>query len=100
MIPWKKKECKPLVLLDCRRLVSLSFSPHNDPNTATASAHSGRKPEVGDYLAFKSGEGLALYRATWVNHCWNVDPPHMWIAEVEFVPGRIARTLDLPPLAD
>ena len=61
-------------------------------------AHEGKKPRVGDYLALGGTDTPALYRVTHVDLCMNVDPANMWIAQVEFVPGKVARTLDLPPL--
>lgn len=92
------KAKKALVLHDCRAYSTLSFSPHEDPQTASVYAHEGSKPDVGDYLALKAPDDqAALYRVTYVDRCYNVDPANMWIARVEFVPGAAARKL-FPPL--
>lgn len=84
-------------LLDCRKtdgwMSSLSYRPRDDGRTGTVSAHEGKKPNVGDYLALDADEAgvMSCYVVEWVDHCWNVDPANMWIARVRFVPGREIR---------
>ena len=84
-------------LLDCRkvgnRMSSLSFEPNVDGRHGWVAAHEGRKPVEGDYLAL-GDERPALYRVTDADWCMNVDPPNMWTAKVEFVPGRETAGLD------
>lgn len=97
----KVLEKKKPRLLDCRKIdghmSSLSFSPRSGGFEGMVAAHEGKKPNTGDYLALDNKGQMALYRVTSVNYCMNVDPPNMWIAQVEFVPGRVAQTLDDVP---
>lgn len=74
---------------------SLSFSPSDEGRRGVVAAHEGVKPVKGDYLALGEPDKRRLYRVVKHNHCWNVDPPNMWIAHVEFIPGR-----DVPSLKD
>jgi hypothetical protein len=43
-------------------------------------------PRVGDFLILKNGMLTTRYVVKTVDHCMNVDPPTMWMADLEFAP--------------
>lgn len=46
----------------------------------------GGKPRPDDLLILRNGERTSRYRVRTVSGCWNVDPPTMWMADVDFAP--------------
>lgn len=53
---------------------------------AHISCWNGRKPLPGDYLILKNGAHGTRYRVLTVDHCINVDPATMWMANLAFHP--------------
>lgn len=48
-----------------------------------------RHPQGGDYLILRNGTGSSRYRVVDVDLCMNVDPPTMWMANLEFAPRQL-----------
>lgn len=46
----------------------------------------GGKPRPDDLLILRNGERTSRYRVRAVDDCENVDPPTMWMADVDFAP--------------
>ena len=72
--------------LDCTRL-NYAFTPRKgDGLEGHIVCWSGRKPREGDYLILRNGDRSTRYRVTEVDLCMNVDPPTVWMADLEFAP--------------
>ena len=64
-----------------------SFQPRGDGGRkGHIAAWSGRKPRAGDFLILRNGRATTRYRVLDVDLCMNVDPPTMWMADLEFAP--------------
>lgn len=67
-----------------------AFSPKDDGQCGHIACwnalFSRMKPQVGDYLILRNGDGSSRYQVTGVDRCWNVDPPTMWMADLVFAP--------------
>jgi hypothetical protein len=70
---------------DCTQL-DYAFTPSDGGQVGHISCWSGKKPRVGDYLLLRNGERSSRYKVTRVDLCMNVDPPTMWMADLEFAP--------------
>jgi hypothetical protein len=70
-----------------------SFSPVTGGQRGRIACWNGRHPCAGDYLILRNGQATTRYRVTDVDHCWGVDPPTMWMADLDFAP-RAAREDD------
>lgn len=87
------------VVHDCRRLSRLSVRYLDGRGWwVSVAAYDGMKPHVGEFLALEQDGTTALYRCAEVDHCKGAADPGLWVATAEFVPGKVARKLDLPPL--
>lgn len=50
----------------------------------------GGKPRPDDLLILRNGQRTSRYRVRTVDDCRNVDPPTMWMADVDFAPRMYA----------
>jgi len=68
-----------------------SFRPDDDGQRGHIACWNGPlearwRPRPGDYLILRNGSETTRYRVADVDHCWNVDPPTMWMAHLTFAP--------------
>lgn len=63
-----------------------AFDPRDGGQRGHVSCWNGKAPKEGDYLILRNGGGSSRYRVTAVDPCRGVDPPTMWMADLEFAP--------------
>lgn len=63
-----------------------AFDPRDGGQRGHVSCWNGKTPKPGDYLILRNGTASSRYRVTAVDPCWGVDPPTMWMADLEFAP--------------
>ena len=81
---WPRKESETH---DCTKL-DYAFQPKDGGKQGHIACWSGRTPREGDYLLLRNGERSTRYRVLDVDLCMNVDPPTMWMADLEFAPRK------------
>lgn len=82
--------------IDCTRY-DYSFTTRDEGQTggiACWTVPPGGKPHAGDWLLLRNGDRSTRYRVTKVDICWNVDPPTMWMADLEFDPRQASGPVD------
>ncbi len=74
-----------------------SFTPRDGGQTGSVASWNNLHPHTGDFLLLRNGDRSTRYQVVGkVDHCWNVDPATMWIAQVKFAPrSEINITPDL-----
>ena len=64
-----------------------AFTPLDKGLRGSIACWNGRKPHAGDYLILRNGKDRSSrYQVTGMDPCFGVDPPTMWMADVEFAP--------------
>lgn len=65
-----------------------AFTPLDGGHRGWIACWGGHKPRPGDYLLLRNGGRSTRYRVLNMDPCMGVDPPTMWIADLEFAPRR------------